>query len=62
MNSRIGRSVALLAVAAVALAAPLVVSDLTFLVNMVLAAIVVTGLSLLMGLPGSMKARRRVLH
>jgi branched-chain amino acid transport system permease protein len=52
MNSRIGRSVALLALAAVALAAPLVVSDLTFLVNMVLAAIVVTGLSLLMGYAG----------
>lgn len=52
MSSRIGRSVALLAVAAAGVAAPLVVSDLTFLVNMVLAAIVVTGLSLLMGYAG----------
>lgn len=51
-RARIGRSAALLAVAVAGLAAPLVVSDLTFLVNMVLAAIVVTGLSLLMGYAG----------
>jgi branched-chain amino acid transport system permease protein len=38
--------------AVVALAAPLLLSDLTFFVNMVLAAIVVTGLSLLMGYAG----------
>lgn len=36
----------------VALAAPFLLSDLTFFVNMVLAAIVVTGLSLLMGYAG----------
>jgi branched-chain amino acid transport system permease protein len=38
--------------AAAALAAPLVLSDLTFFVTMVLSAIVVTGLSLLMGYAG----------
>lgn len=38
--------------ALVALAAPFFLSDLTFFVNMVLAAIVVTGLSLLMGYAG----------
>jgi branched-chain amino acid transport system permease protein len=38
--------------ALVALAAPFLLSDLTFFVNMVLAAIIVTGLSLLMGYAG----------
>lgn len=38
--------------AVLALAAPFLVTDLTFLVNMVLAAIIVTGLSLLMGYAG----------
>lgn len=46
------RPVTMVAAVLLALAAPLVVSDLTFLVNMVLAAIVVTGLSLLMGYGG----------
>jgi branched-chain amino acid transport system permease protein len=51
-RGRIGRSAGVLAVAVAGLLAPLVVTDLTFLVNMVLAAIVVTGLSLLMGYAG----------
>lgn len=46
------RTAALAAGALLALAAPLLLSDLTFFVNMVLAAIVVTGLSLLMGYAG----------
>lgn len=46
------RRAGLIAGAVVALAAPAVLSDLTFFVTMVLAAIVVTGLSLLMGYAG----------
>lgn len=49
---RRGRLVLLALGAVVALAAPLVLSDLTFFVTMVLSAITVTGLSLLMGYAG----------
>lgn len=53
MTPKVPAGRAAVAVAAlVALAAPYLLSDLTFLVNMILAAIVVTGLSLLMGYAG----------
>ena len=49
---RRGHRLALVLGIVVALAAPMVLTDLTFFVTMVLAAIVVTGLSLLMGYAG----------
>jgi len=50
--ARVTRALPVVAVVLVALVAPMVLSDQTFFVNMVLAAIVVTGLSLLMGYAG----------
>jgi branched-chain amino acid transport system permease protein len=54
MTSRktLGRGIALSVVAGAALLAPVVLADLTFFMHMVLAAIVVTGLSLFMGYAG----------
>jgi branched-chain amino acid transport system permease protein len=52
MSARIIRRITVIAAAAAAAIAPLVLADLTFFMRMVLAAIVVTGLSVFMGYAG----------